>query len=61
MRGFNIYLFFLNLKLEEILVLLQPPKNVRYLRCPAGVTIGILKKFVRLKYELPNRYEVSNK
>ncbi|XP_025095089.1 polycomb complex protein BMI-1-A-like [Pomacea canaliculata] len=44
---------------EVVAVSKEPPKNVRYLRCPAGVTIGILKKFVRLKYELPNRYEID--
>nr|KAG5694236.1 hypothetical protein BaRGS_035340 [Batillaria attramentaria] len=37
----------------------EPPKDVRYLQCPASVTIGILKKFIRLKYELPHHYQID--
>ncbi|KAK7109713.1 polycomb group protein Psc-like [Littorina saxatilis] len=37
----------------------EMPKNVRYLQCPAGVTVDILKKFVRIKYELSEQYQVD--
>ncbi|XP_054713967.1 polycomb group protein Psc-like [Uloborus diversus] len=34
------------------------PKR-RFLRCPAAVTIGHLKKFIRMKYGIPNAYEID--
>ncbi|RUS87936.1 hypothetical protein EGW08_004291, partial [Elysia chlorotica] len=33
--------------------------DTRYLQCKAGVKIGLLKKFIRLKYGLPAHYEVE--
>lgn len=31
----------------------------RYLLCPVGLTIGLVKKFIRLKFELEEKYQVS--
>ncbi|XP_059140451.1 polycomb group protein Psc-like [Physella acuta] len=33
--------------------------DVRYLQCKAAVTVGHLKKFVRLKYNLPVHYQID--
>ncbi|GFS10239.1 polycomb complex protein BMI-1 [Elysia marginata] len=33
--------------------------DIRYLQCKAAVTVGVLKKFIRLKYGLPAHFEVS--
>ncbi|XP_046571034.1 polycomb group RING finger protein 2-like [Haliotis rubra] len=43
---------------------ISSPKNgenrdVRYLQCPAAVTISHLKKFIRLKYDLPLNYQID--
>lgn len=32
----------------------------RYLLCPAGFTIGLIKKFVRLKFDLQPQYQVCS-
>ncbi|KFM63569.1 hypothetical protein X975_14585, partial [Stegodyphus mimosarum] len=40
----------------------QSSENVpkrRFLRCPAAVTVAHLKKFIRMKYGIPNSYEVD--
>ncbi|OWF54297.1 polycomb complex protein BMI-1-A-like [Mizuhopecten yessoensis] len=34
-------------------------RDVRYLQCPAAVTIGHLKKFIRMKFDLPPRYKID--
>ncbi|XP_069110650.1 polycomb complex protein BMI-1-like [Argopecten irradians] len=34
-------------------------RDVRYLQCPAAVTIGHLKKFIRMKFDLPSRYKID--
>ncbi|KAK3101896.1 hypothetical protein FSP39_007151 [Pinctada imbricata] len=34
-------------------------KDVRYLQCPAAVSMFHLKKFLRLKFELPNKYKID--
>ena len=34
-------------------------RDVRYLLCPAGVCVGHLKKFVRVKFDIPPKYKVS--
>ncbi|XP_061186061.1 polycomb group protein Psc-like [Saccostrea echinata] len=33
--------------------------DCRYLLCPAVVTIGLLKKFIRLKFSLSDRYQID--
>ena len=33
-------------------------RDIRYLLCPAAVSVGHLKKFLRLKYDLPVNYQV---
>lgn len=33
-------------------------KDVRYLLCPAGVCVAHLKKFVRYKFDIPEKYKV---
>ncbi|GFO24480.1 polycomb complex protein bmi-1 [Plakobranchus ocellatus] len=33
--------------------------DIRYLQCKAAVTVGLLKKFVHLKYGLPRHFEVE--
>ncbi|XP_046325876.2 polycomb group protein Psc-like [Haliotis rufescens] len=43
---------------------ISSPKNgenrdVRYLQCPAAVTVSHLKKFIRLKYDLPLNYQID--
>ncbi len=30
----------------------------RYLLCPAAFTVGLLKKFIRLKFDLSPKYQV---
>ena len=35
-------------------------EKVHYLLCPAGVTTDSLKKFIRTKYDLVARYQVSD-
>ncbi|KAL8561866.1 hypothetical protein ACOMHN_046990 [Nucella lapillus] len=37
----------------------EPAKDVRYLQCPGGVTVLILKRFVRHKYDLSPHYHVD--
>ncbi|XP_063421667.1 polycomb complex protein BMI-1-like isoform X1 [Mytilus trossulus] len=34
-------------------------KDIRYLLCPAGVCVGHLKKFVRLKFDIPKKYKID--
>ncbi|XP_048756041.2 polycomb group protein Psc-like [Ostrea edulis] len=34
-------------------------EDCRYLLCPAAVTIGLLKKFIRLKFSLNDRYQID--
>lgn len=34
-------------------------KDVRYLLCPAGVCVSHLKKFVRLKFDIPLKYKID--
>ncbi|XP_067649645.1 polycomb group RING finger protein 2-like [Haliotis asinina] len=43
---------------------ISSPKNgenrdIRYLQCPAAVTVSHLKKFIRLKYDLPLNYQID--
>ncbi|KAK0046445.1 polycomb group protein Psc, partial [Biomphalaria pfeifferi] len=33
--------------------------DVRYLQCKAGVTVGLLKKFLRLKYSLSAQFQID--
>uniref|UniRef100_A0A2C9M9D4 RING-type domain-containing protein n=1 Tax=Biomphalaria glabrata TaxID=6526 RepID=A0A2C9M9D4_BIOGL len=33
--------------------------DVRYLQCKAGVTVGLLKKFLRLKYSLSSQFQID--
>ncbi|KAK7109714.1 uncharacterized protein [Littorina saxatilis] len=40
-------------------VVMQPHHDKRFLLCPANVCIGHLKKFVRLKYTLPESYQID--
>ena len=39
----------------------QAAVNKRYLQCPALVTIALLKKFLRLKYDLDATHAVSTR
>ncbi|XP_041365679.1 polycomb complex protein BMI-1-like [Gigantopelta aegis] len=34
-------------------------RDIRYLLCPAAVSVGHLKKFLRLKYDLPVNYQID--
>lgn len=34
-------------------------KDVRYLQCPAGITVGLLKKFIRIKFDLPPSHKID--
>lgn len=34
-------------------------KDVRYLLCPAGVCVAHLKKFVRYKFDIPEKYKID--
>ena len=43
---------------DDWLLYVQVPSK-RYLLCPAAFTIGHLKKFVRIKFSLELKYEVS--
>ena len=37
----------------------QESLDIRYLQCKAAVRVGLLKKFLRLKYKLPDRFQVG--
>lgn len=39
--------------------MLLQPKDRRYLQCPAAFTIGHLKKFIRMKFNLCDRYQID--
>ena len=34
-------------------------EEMRYLLCPAAMTVGLVKKFIRLKFELDPKYKVK--
>ena len=45
--------------INKLFVLHLQERDVRYLLCPAGVCVGHLKKFVRVKFDIPPKYKVS--
>lgn len=34
-------------------------RDIRYLQCPAAVSVAHLKKFIRLKFDLPSKYTID--
>ena len=42
-------------------VFLFPPQifPTRYLRCPSAVTVNVLKKFLAMKFAIPNTHQVN--
>ena len=42
-------------------VSLFPPQifPTRYLRCPSAVTVNVLKKFLAMKFAIPNTHQVN--